>query len=81
MTELSVSRYERNFSGISLAYVERGELQVGMILNPFRNEFFHAEKGKGAFVDDKKIHVSNQTEIAKATIYTDNNLRSKRNET
>jgi myo-inositol-1(or 4)-monophosphatase len=70
-------RYERGFSGISLAYVERGEAQVGMILNPFRNEFFHAEKGKGAFVDERRIHVADQSDIAKGTVYIDNNYDSK----
>jgi myo-inositol-1(or 4)-monophosphatase len=64
-------RYQRDYSGISVAYVEKGEAQAGMILNPFRNEFFHAKKGKGAFVDDKKLHVSNQSKITKATVYTD----------
>jgi myo-inositol-1(or 4)-monophosphatase len=64
-------RYERDYSGISVAYVENGKVQVGMVLNPFRNEFFHAERGQGAFVGDKKLHVSNQSEITKATVYTD----------
>jgi myo-inositol-1(or 4)-monophosphatase len=64
-------RYDRDYSGISMAYVGKGEVQVGMVLNPFRNEFFHAEKGKGSFVGDKKLHVSSQLEITKATVYTD----------
>lgn len=64
-------RYERDYSGISVAYVEKGKVQVGMVLNPFRNEFFHAQKGQGAFVGDKTLHVSTQLEINKATVYTD----------
>jgi len=64
-------RYERDYSGISVAYVEKGEVQAGLVLNPFRNEFFHAQKGLGAFVGDKRLHVSSQLDINKATIYSD----------
>jgi myo-inositol-1(or 4)-monophosphatase len=70
-------RYERNYSAISVAYVEKGEVQAGMVLNPFRNEFFHAEKEKGSFVDERKIHVSDQLDINKSTLYMDNNYNPK----
>ena len=43
---------------ISVAYEESGELVMGGVYDPFRNELFFAERGKGAFMNRKKIHVS-----------------------
>lgn len=65
-------RYQRNYSGISVGYVEKGEPQFGLIYDPFRNELFYAQKGKGAFLNGDPIHVDNKTDLAKATVMTDN---------
>lgn len=65
-------RYQRGYSGISVGYVEKGESQFGLIYDPFRNELFQAEKGKGAFLNGNRIHVDNKTDLAKTTIMTDN---------
>lgn len=70
-------RYGRDYSGISVGYVEKGVPQVGFIYNPFRNEFFHAERGKGAFVNDRQIEVSAETDLAKATVITGNSYEPK----
>lgn len=40
-----------------------GEVLVGVNYDPMRREMFHAEKGVGAFLNDKAIHVSSQTRI------------------
>jgi len=65
-------RYERDYSGISVGLVEKGELKLGFIYNPFRDEFFYAEKGKGSFLNGNTIHVDNKTDLAKATVMSDN---------
>lgn len=65
-------RYERDYSGISVGLVEKGEPRLGLIYNPFRDEFFYAEKGMGAFLNGKTIHVDNKTDLAKATVMSDN---------
>mgnify|MGYP001567658677 FL=1 len=65
-------RYERDYFGISVGYVEKGEPQLGFIYNPSRDELFQAQKGKGAFLNGIPIHVGGQTDLAKATVYTDN---------
>lgn len=45
-------------SAISLALMEHRELLLGVIYNPFTDEMFYAEKGKGSFLNGKRIYVS-----------------------
>lgn len=54
----------RNFSNgiplfaVSIALESNNELLVAVVNNPATNSLFYAEKGKGAYLNDKKIHVS-----------------------
>ena len=48
------------FSGISVGLVKDGEPYAGIIFNPYRDEMFVAEKGQGAFLNGKKITVSDR---------------------
>ncbi|GJM12432.1 MAG: inositol monophosphatase [Pseudohongiella sp.] len=57
-------------SAISIAYVEDGQAKVGVVYNPFSDELFHAEAGKGAFLNDKLISVSTETELRRSLIAT-----------
>lgn len=43
---------------ISVGYEENKEIKCGVIFNPILNEFFCAEKGNGAFLNNKRIRVS-----------------------
>jgi myo-inositol-1(or 4)-monophosphatase len=43
---------------VTLALERAGELIAGVIMDPFRQELFTAEKGSGAFLNGKRIHVS-----------------------
>ncbi len=43
---------------VSLAFEKKGEICLGVIYDPFRDEMFYAEKGKGAFLNDERIAVS-----------------------
>ncbi|MCB2214169.1 inositol monophosphatase [bacterium] len=43
---------------VSIAYAHQGELVLGVIYDPTRDEMFSAERGQGAFLNDKPIHVS-----------------------
>src|SRR6187401_123486 len=38
---------------VSIAIEQDGEVIMGVVYNPFINEFFFAEKGKGAFLNDE----------------------------
>ncbi len=42
---------------ISVALVENGVSQIGLVHNPMRNELFTAIKGYGAFLNNEQIHV------------------------
>jgi myo-inositol-1(or 4)-monophosphatase len=56
--------------GISIALEREGELVAGMIYNPVMNETFTAEKGQGAFLNDKRIRVAARAELATSVIGT-----------
>ena len=45
-------------SAISLALMDHKELLLGVIYNPFVEEMYYAEKGKGSFLNGERIHVS-----------------------
>lgn len=48
----------RRCSAISVGAVEGRKPVFGVIYDPYRNEMYHAERGKGAFCDDMPLHVS-----------------------
>lgn len=52
------------FCCISLALLEGGEITAGVIYSPYTNEIFYAEKGKGAYLNGKKISVSHHATLA-----------------
>lgn len=55
---------------ISVAIEKEGEMIMGAVYNPNMNESFFAEKGKGATLNEKPIHVSLETEVMKACLVT-----------
>jgi len=58
------------FIAVSIGFLLNKEPVVGVCMNPIINETVYAIKGKGAFRNDKKIHVSKVTEIKDALIST-----------
>jgi len=55
---------------VSIALEREGELVAGLVYNPASNETFVAEKGKGAFLNDKRLRVAARSELASAVIGT-----------
>jgi myo-inositol-1(or 4)-monophosphatase len=55
---------------ISIALERDGELVAGLVYNPADHETFTAEKGKGAFLNDKRLRVAARVELANAVICT-----------
>ncbi len=49
---------------ISLALLEGGEITKGIIYSPYTNELFSAERGKGAYLNGKRITVSENATLA-----------------
>lgn len=57
--------YKIPYFSISIALKHRNETVVGVVYNPITEELFYAEKGKGAFLNGKKIEVKNSKPIEK----------------
>jgi myo-inositol-1(or 4)-monophosphatase len=55
---------------ISIALEERGELLAGVIYDPLKDETFAAEKGIGAYLNDRRIRVSSRSRMNEALIAT-----------
>lgn len=47
-------------SCISVALIENGKVEIGIVYNPYLDEMFWAQRGKGAYCNDRKIQVSDQ---------------------
>lgn len=52
----------------SIAATYKGEVQVGVIFDPHRNELFTAIKGKGAYMNGSLIHVGEQSVLGDAVV-------------
>ena len=66
------SNYLRGFPHwcVSIALVEGGEVQHGVIFDPLRNELFTASRGSGAVLNDKRIRVSERKDLGGAVLAT-----------
>ncbi len=60
--------------GVSIAVEFKGEVILGVIYMPWTDEFYIAQKGKGAYCNGKKIEVSKR-ELNKATLVYDSSIR------
>lgn len=55
---------------VSVGYAFRGELTFGAVYDPMRDELFSAERGKGALLNGKPIHVSAVTDLQRSLLVT-----------
>ena len=55
-------------SVISLALMQKGSVVLGMIYNPYTDELFSAQKGKGSYCNGQKIEVSGAEKMEKCLI-------------
>lgn len=65
-------RYEREYSAVSIGYIEHGEPVAAAVYDPFRDQLFTAQRGLGARLNGQRIAASSVTQLAKATVATDN---------
>ena len=54
------------FFAVSIAVMKGKDLVIGVVYAPFLKELYVAEKGKGAFLNNKKLHVSKTTTFNKS---------------
>ncbi len=55
---------------ISIAAEERGEVVAGLVYQPLTDESFWAEKGKGAWLQDRRLRVSSRRDLSDCVIAT-----------
>ena len=53
---------------ISIAYESNGEVVAGLVFDPIKDETYWAEKGRGAYVNDRRLRVSARRNIEDALI-------------
>ena len=58
------------FYCVSVGYAHQGQMQLGVVYDPVRDECFCAERGKGAMLNEKPIHVSGFTDLIDCMLVT-----------
>ena len=57
-------------SCVSIGYEEEGQVLLGAVYDPFRDEMFFAEKGQGAYLNKNRIHVSQTKTLSHSLLAT-----------
>lgn len=55
---------------VSIGVEHEGKMVMGAVFNPFLDEFFFAERGKGALLNGDQIYVSEKTSVMDACVVT-----------
>ena len=55
---------------ISIGVMQEGRMAAGLIYDPVHKELFTAEKGRGAYLNDRRIHASRVPRLADALMTT-----------
>lgn len=56
------------FFSVSIALAHRGEIIVGVVYDPNKDEMFVAEKGKGAYVHGRRMKVSSESKLSESLL-------------
>ncbi len=59
------------FFSVSVALLHHGRPLVGVVVDPYHNEVFHAVRDQGAFCNQEPIHVSQQQELSQCSLGTE----------
>lgn len=55
---------------VSIGLSVKGQIQQAVVYDPTRNDLFYASKGRGAFLNDKRLRVSKRNRLADSLIGT-----------
>jgi myo-inositol-1(or 4)-monophosphatase len=55
---------------VSIAFVQRGSPQVGVVYDPMRDEMFWAVRGEGAWLNGRSIRVAQPADLSRSIIAT-----------
>lgn len=62
------------FFAVSIGYAYKGELVMGVVYDPMRDECFYAERGQGAWLNGEPIHASKTSKLNSAIFVTEFSL-------
>ena len=67
------TNYSRGFPcfSVSIALSHRGELILGVVYDPLRDQLFRAQRGQGAYLNDDRIQVNTAERLIDAVIGLD----------
>jgi myo-inositol-1(or 4)-monophosphatase len=67
------TNYARRFPvfSVSIAYVEQGQPQVGVVYDPLHERIFFAERDQGAWLNTDRLQAANTADIASAIVALD----------
>ena len=57
---------------ISIALQIKGEIMIGLIVDPIKNEIFYAEKNNGSFINNFRIRASNKSNLEECLFASNN---------
>jgi myo-inositol-1(or 4)-monophosphatase len=57
-------------AAVSIAFAEKGVVKAGGVLDPFRGELFLAEKGRGAFLNGRRLRVTKTPVLSRSLLVT-----------
>ncbi|MGL6268355.1 MAG: inositol monophosphatase family protein [Chitinophagaceae bacterium] len=55
---------------VSIGVEHQGKMILGAVFNPFMEEFFFAERGAGAFLNEQRIRVSDKDNVSHSCLVT-----------
>jgi myo-inositol-1(or 4)-monophosphatase len=55
---------------VSIAYARAGAMQLAVVYDPIADECYTAERGQGAFLNGKRIHVAEQQDLLRVMLVT-----------
>ncbi len=67
------TNYARHFPvfSVSIAYVEQGQPQIGVVYDPLHEHIFYAEHDRGAWLNTDRLRAANTDDIASAIVALD----------
>lgn len=60
--------HDYQHSVVSLGLYEKGEITLGVVYDPYREDVYHAQKGMGSFLNGSPIHVSEAERLAETIV-------------
>jgi len=58
------------FFSVSIALEQKGEIVLGVVYDPMRDELFVAQRGRGAFLNGERIYVSHTDSLIRSLLAT-----------